>query len=715
MADKLPANFKDTALDRIRQGREKLHNWRSEARNDYAFVSGDQWFTEDITTLTAQKRPPVTFNYSEKMVDAVVGAEVNARNEVHYAPREMSDDAGAELMTSAARWARSQCDAEDQDSDAFRDMLICGLGWSELRMSYERVADGMIEIERIDPLEMLYDPAAIKRGLSDRRWCAREWWVDERDAHTQWPSAVFYTDASEDHGGGVVTRGRSYSDDTTESENDEDLHRDQVRIVHYQCVEREPYYRIADADKIHEVSVSDYNKLKDTINQLGIPAVRQTRLVYYRAFFAGETLLQAERSPCQDGFTFNVITGKRDRNKNTWYGLTRVMKDPQRWANKWLSQIIHIINVNAKGGLMAETGAFADPTRAAEEWASPDSITLLTEGGINKIKPKDPTPYPTGLDRLMEFALSSLPQVTGINLEALGLAGREQANVLEQSRKQAAYGLLAPLFDALRCYRKEQGRVLLYYIRNYLSDGRLMRIVGEKNAQAVPLIRVPDYATYDVIVDQSPNAPDVKQRTWETLSELIPSMLKAGVAIPPQIFDYTPLPTTLAQEWKNFLEQNKSQVDPQQMEKLTQQMQKLQEENMKLQMQLRDKSQEIELKQVELQQDLELERYKVAADLQLKQLAANQQREIQLQQAGQDMAMKATMLGLPEAPSLEGVQQGHSEMAAALDQIGNVLDQLAQTQNAVVEAVAGLQQAMSAPRTARMPDGRVITMSTGQQ
>src|SRR5574341_965194 len=268
--DKLPANFKDIALERIREGREKLHNWRSEARKAYAFVSGDQWLAADRTALEAQKRPPVTFNYSEKMIDAVVGAEVSARQEIHFAPREISDDPGAELLTEAARWARNQCDAEDQDTDAFRDMLVCGLGWTETRMAYDRIADGMIETERIDPLEMLYDPAAIKRGLADRRWCAREWWVDERDAHAQWPSAIFYGDESSDaHGGGVVTRGQSYADDATEAENDEDLHRDQVRISHYQSVEREPSSRLADAHKIHEVSVSDYNALRDTIDRLG--------------------------------------------------------------------------------------------------------------------------------------------------------------------------------------------------------------------------------------------------------------------------------------------------------------------------------------------------------------------------------------------------------------------------------------------------------------
>ena len=37
---------------------------------------------------------------------------------------------------------RIEADAEDEESDAFRDTLICGMGWLENRLDHERDPDG---------------------------------------------------------------------------------------------------------------------------------------------------------------------------------------------------------------------------------------------------------------------------------------------------------------------------------------------------------------------------------------------------------------------------------------------------------------------------------------------------------------------------------------------------------------------------------------------
>jgi hypothetical protein len=307
-----------------------------------------------------------------------------------------------------------------------------------------------------------------------------------------------------------------------------------------------------------------------------LQAVKQMRRVYYRGFYCGRTELEYKKSPYQEGFTFKFITAKRDRNRKMWYGIVRAMKDPQRWANKWLSQILHIINTNAKGGAFVETNALKDPRKAEEQWAASNPLIELNEGGINKIKERTPAQTPTGLDKLMTFAFESLPFVSGINLEALGLANREQAGVLEAQRRKSAYGILAPLFDALRLYRKHQGKMLLFFIREFISDGRLIRVLGHGGQQKyLPLVKKPDTVEYDLIVDQSPHSPDFKEKTWEAMKEVLPVMMKEGIPIPPSLFDFAPLPANVAAEFKQMVMQ-RGQIPPQVQEQMKQMQEALQ-------------------------------------------------------------------------------------------------------------------------------------------
>lgn len=714
MADLTKEKFRTTASERITKTLGDFRDWRVGAKDDYAFIAGNQWLQSDEAILKAQKRPPITFNYSEKMIDAVVGAEVSNRQEVTYRPRTVEDAGQAEVWNSAAKWARQECNAEDEESDAFRDMLICGIGWTHTRMNYDEDQDGKIMIDRIDPLEMFYDGAANKPGLTDRRFNFRQWWVDKTEAEREWPGKAIDGGSNSDNlSGGVITRGHRYLED---DEDEIDRHIDQVLITFYECVEQEPVWRVATANSIQEIPSAKFNKLRKSFDKAGMKYIKQYKRVYYRGFFAGDTILEFGQSPCQNGFTFQAITGKRDRNKNIFYGITRVMKDPQRWANKWLSQILHIINSNAKGGLLAEVNAFVDPRKAADEWSQPESITLLNEGGLNKVEQKTPTQYPAGLDKLMTFALGSLPMVTGINLEALGLANREQANVLEMSRKQAAYGLLSPLFDGLRRYRKIQGKVMLYFIHEYISDGRLIRIGGAESQQFIPLTKQADAPEYDIIVDQSPTAPDTKEQTWETLQAIIPTAIKTGMPLPPNLLDYAPIPVGLATEWKKFIQQQKQQpqIPPQiqqQMQKMQQEIQQLQQENTGLKqdqqvdmLTLQQKSQqsqaelslkatnakaELEMKRAIADQEFALEAYKQDREFELAQRQAGFDNQLQHSKVAGDFAIKEKAVEVATKPV--------KDLALSID-MKPIADAIANVSKDHNNALESLTKALGRPR-----------------
>jgi len=110
--------------------------------------------------------------------------------------------------------------------------------------------------------------------------------------------------------------------------------------------------------------------------------------------------------------------------------------------------------------------------------------------------------------------------------------------------------ILAGIFANLRKYRKEQGRLELHFIKEYISDGRLIRVGQGQTAQYMQLIREPETEEYDVVVDESPTSPNQKDQTWIILSQMLPLLTK--LPTPPQfwmkIVEYSPLPSTLSDD-----------------------------------------------------------------------------------------------------------------------------------------------------------------------
>ena len=191
---------------------------------------------------------------------------------------------------------------------------------------------------------------------------------------------------------------------------------------------------------------------------------------------------------------FRSVAGKRDRNTNQWVGLVRALKGPKMWANKWLSQIMHLINTSAKPGYDVEKGAIDNPSEFEKKAARPGAINTFTDGALQqgRVQRREAVQLPPDLSNLMQYANESMQNVSGINAELLGMADREQAGVLEYQRKQSAVTLLAPMFDSFRRYRKISGRCWLYFMQHYLTDGRLIRITMDNGGQVnVPFQKGP--------------------------------------------------------------------------------------------------------------------------------------------------------------------------------------------------------------------------------
>ncbi|MET3483124.1 portal protein [Methylobacterium sp. 1973] len=565
----------------FRADRDASSTWRANAREDFDFVAGHQWSAADEAVLKEQGRPPITFNRVLPVIKAVAGSEVSTRQDIQYLPREVGDAALNEVLTEASRYLADEADAEDEESDAFVDAVICGVGVIEQRLDYEINPDGAYVEDRVNPIEMFWDHTATKRGLSDARRVFRAKTMDRAEAEGLFPDAdASDLDAAwaEDRDGGEPHQQLQPGEHRMDRRDAADAGTDRVTIVEVQWWERKKVAIVIDPQtgEPMDMDPAQAKVLLQRAAAMGMPPVQvfhQMKRVYRRAFL-GATVLEEGPAPAGDRFSYAFLTGDRDQNKGTWFGIVRPMLDPQRFANKWLSQTMDMLNRQSKGGHFAETSAVKDVRQFEASAAKPGATTWVNPGALRSgaIKEKPLPVLPSGHWQMMEFAIGSIRDSSGVNLELLGQQQNDQAGILEYHRKQAAMNILATAFNALRRARKHIGRVRLYFIQRYLSDGRLVRITGPAGQKVIPLLRDQTAGDFDVIIDEAPSSPNQQQVMWQTFVSVLPiirDMITPQVLL--EVLPYSPFPDSFVAKMRELLASQQNDPQAQQQKQMAMQ------------------------------------------------------------------------------------------------------------------------------------------------
>jgi len=138
-----------------------------------------------------------------------------------------------------------------------------------------------------------------------------------------------------------------------------------------------------------------------------------------------------------------------------------------------------------------------------------------------------------------------------------------------------------------------------------------------------------DTAEYDVIVDQSSSAPNLKEATWGAIQPLLPIV---GPTMGPEemalILEYSPMPESFLEKFKAIQEQKAQQPPPPD------------PEMMKIEAMKQAKGAELQMKQQEAQMDMQVEQQRTAQQLQMEQQKTGAQLQLEQQKAAAQIQLE---------------------------------------------------------------------------
>lgn len=244
-------------------------------------------------------------------------------------------------------------------------------------------------------------------------------------------------------------------------------------------------------------------------------------------------------------------------------------------------------------------------------------------------------------------------------------------------------------------------------------------------------------AEYDVIVDQSSSAPNLKEATWGALQPLLPLIAdRIGPEEFALLLEYSPLPESFLEKFEALADQKAQQPPPPDPEMLKVEAMKQakqaelqmrqQETQVQMQMDQQKTRADLTLEQQKAAAQIELERQKAAAQIQLEREkmvfdAKRQTSELMMKNklARAEMKMTDPTSGADMQDTEEDDMDlfGNKAVADALSQMAQAMAQMAQanaeSQRMMAEGVAALgaelKDAMTRPKQiVRGPDGRAI-------
>ncbi|CAB4144195.1 hypothetical protein UFOVP469_17 [uncultured Caudovirales phage] len=567
-------NMIQLIAQRFLHAQDGMRDWAVKARECVDFYEGRQWSEGDIRKLIAEKRPMLTINKILPLVNLVVGYHLNNQTQDQFLPGH--DGSGSAATAAALSMVTKQIDQMNDlqyiDTEVFLDGLLTGRGYYDSRLDFRKNALGNVAIGAVDPFTVYVDPEAASYDLNTGNFV-----ITSRKVSIEDILGLYGHEAAEavvpllggQSRGSMGSQVFGWKEEITPWRNfggDEegrdlwsrfagiddwvDRQRKTVMLFDmqgYQHVDRwvfvdmdtgdqKPIPDEWDAQRIERVLMwSQANSVNLVVQQKTMRRLRWTHMI-------GDTIVFDSWSPYE---TMTLTPFFPYFRRGMTKGMVEPLIDSQREINVRRSARQNIIGRSSNSGWKVHEGSMT-PEQLEDLENNGGSAGFILKykttgpSGTTLPQPEQITPQqsPISVAQLEGEAKTDIEEIAGINKASLGQV--DQSNVSGRAilarQQQTVIGLEGFIANYHRS-KRGLGRKKLELIQSFMTEPRIVRVMGKGHAQEVLMINQRTAAgiandvslgNYEVSIDETSLSDSFLEGQFRELM----TMKQAGMPIP---------------------------------------------------------------------------------------------------------------------------------------------------------------------------------------
>ncbi len=524
----------DPVVEYRRLYKVDMNACRTNHRNmgdDIRFFAEDQWLNEDRVEREAQNRPVVTEDHLAPAVRQITNDMRMNRPSIKIRGVDSeADPEVAKIFEGLIRNIEQQSFATSGNAyvRAGENAVICGQG--AFRIISEYVNDSSFDQQlRIVPirsaLSVIWDSEAQSPTRDDAKRC----WILTWMSHESFEKA--YPGKAPDNWEKAAQVSQEWYQDWNK--------KDEVLVAEHFWKEpkSKTLWRLALDKRVIDVTDKDETERLEILNaqndeaaEMGMPPPEpayeereKDGFEVWRVVLSGSDVLEEKRKwPGQHIPVINVMGEEIFLDESrTIRGLVRVGKDSQRMINYHNSAAIEHVSLSPKQPYLGTTAQFKNLTN---EWqiANRQNAPFLRYN----VDPKAPGPptrapapeIPAALLTLKQEAVGGLQATTNVYPSSTGAQSNEISGVAIQKRDNQGDIANFHYVDNLQHSIGYCGRQLLDLIPKFYDGERIIRVIGEDDAEDMVEINLVDAETGEIKNDLSRGVYDLSWTTGPSFS-----------------------------------------------------------------------------------------------------------------------------------------------------------------------------------------------------